>query len=119
MRSIYTELALHGIKNECARTDIVFLPISEVCDGTVSLEKKNSFNCCNASSPRLFLYSITLICNHLKQVTLNYFQCVLVRFNLCLALVLFSRARQLKDANKTATKISLSFILKSTIIKKI
>ena len=24
-------------KNECARTDIVFLPISEVCDGTVSL----------------------------------------------------------------------------------
>ena len=37
MRSIYTELALHGIKNECARTDTVFLPISEVCDGTVSL----------------------------------------------------------------------------------
>ena len=24
-------------ENECARTDTVFLPISEVCDGTVSL----------------------------------------------------------------------------------
>ena len=26
-------------QNECARTDTVFLPISEVCDGTVSLGK--------------------------------------------------------------------------------
>ena len=32
MESIYT-------KNECARTDTVFLPISEVCNGTVSLSK--------------------------------------------------------------------------------
>ena len=37
MESIYTELALNGSNNECARTDTVFLPISEVCDGTVSL----------------------------------------------------------------------------------
>ena len=37
MESIYTELALYGSKNECARTDNVFSPISEVCDGTVSL----------------------------------------------------------------------------------
>ena len=37
MESIYTELALYGSKHECARTDIVFLPICEVCDGTVSL----------------------------------------------------------------------------------
>ena len=37
MESIYTELALYGSKNECASTDTVFLPISEVCDGTVSL----------------------------------------------------------------------------------
>ena len=37
MQSIYTELALYGSTNECARTDTVFLPISEVCDGTVSL----------------------------------------------------------------------------------
>ena len=36
--SIYTELALYGSKNEYARTDTVFLPISEVCDGTVSLK---------------------------------------------------------------------------------
>ena len=40
MESIYTELALYGSKNECARTDNVFSPISEVCDGTVSLVKE-------------------------------------------------------------------------------
>ena len=39
MESIYTKLALYGSKNECARTHTVFLPISEVCHGTVSLEK--------------------------------------------------------------------------------
>ena len=38
MESIYTKLALYGSKNECARTDTVFLPLSEVCNGTVSLE---------------------------------------------------------------------------------
>ena len=37
MESIYTELARYGSKNECARTDTVFLPTSEVCDGRVSL----------------------------------------------------------------------------------
>ena len=37
MESIYTKLALYGSKNECARTDTVFLPISEVCNSTVSL----------------------------------------------------------------------------------
>ena len=37
MESIYTELALYSSKNGCARTDTVFLPISEVCNGTVSL----------------------------------------------------------------------------------
>ena len=37
MESIFTKLALYGSKNEYARTDNVFSPISEVCDGTVSL----------------------------------------------------------------------------------
>ena len=38
MENIYTKLALYGNKIECARTDTVFFkPISEVCDGTVSL----------------------------------------------------------------------------------
>ena len=37
MESIYTELALYGSKNECARTDTVLLPTSEVCDCTISL----------------------------------------------------------------------------------
>ena len=37
MESIYTELALYGRINECARTDNVFSPISEICDCTVSL----------------------------------------------------------------------------------
>ena len=41
MESIYPELALCGIKNECARTDTVFFPISEVSKGTVSLKKTN------------------------------------------------------------------------------
>ena len=39
MESIYTELALYGSKNGFARTDAVFLPISEVCDVTVSLNR--------------------------------------------------------------------------------
>ena len=39
MEGIYAESALYGSKNECARTDTVFLPISEVCNGTVSLNK--------------------------------------------------------------------------------
>ena len=43
MESIFTELAVYGSKNECARTDNVFSPIAEVCDGTVSLRYKNSF----------------------------------------------------------------------------
>ena len=37
MESIDTELALYGSTNECARTDTVLLPISEVCNGTVSI----------------------------------------------------------------------------------
>ena len=40
MESIYPKLALCGRNNECARTDTVFLPISEVSDGTVSLGSK-------------------------------------------------------------------------------
>ena len=36
MESMYTELALYRSKNKCARTDNV-VPISELCDGTVSL----------------------------------------------------------------------------------
>ena len=39
MESMYTELALYSSKNGCARTDTVFLPISEVCNGTDSLAK--------------------------------------------------------------------------------
>ena len=38
MESIYSKLVLYGSKNKCARTDTVFSPISEVCDGTVSLK---------------------------------------------------------------------------------
>ena len=39
MESLHTKLALNGSKIECARTDNVFSPISEVCNGTVSLVK--------------------------------------------------------------------------------
>ena len=44
MQSIYIELALYGRKLECARTDNVFSPISEVCDGTRSLIIANLHN---------------------------------------------------------------------------
>ena len=37
MESLYSELALYGRKNLCARTDKVFFSISEVSKGTVSL----------------------------------------------------------------------------------
>ena len=40
MESTYTDLALYGDKNVCARTDNGFYPISEVCSGTVSPLKK-------------------------------------------------------------------------------
>ena len=38
MESTYTKLAPYGSQNELAMTDNVFFPISEVCDGTVSLQ---------------------------------------------------------------------------------
>ena len=37
MASMYTKLALYGNTKKCAWTDTVFLPISEVCNGRVSL----------------------------------------------------------------------------------
>ena len=33
---LISRVPLYGCKNQCARTDTVFLPISEVCDSTVS-----------------------------------------------------------------------------------
>ena len=39
MHSIYPDLALCCRKNERARTDTVFFPISEVSKGTVSLNR--------------------------------------------------------------------------------
>ena len=44
MESIYTNLALYGSKNECAKTDTVFLLISEVCNGTVIVVKTKTNN---------------------------------------------------------------------------
>ena len=38
MESMYVELALYRNKNECARTDNVFFPISEVSDGWFPVE---------------------------------------------------------------------------------
>ena len=37
MEGIYTKLSLYGSINDCARTDNAFLPISEVCNGTIFL----------------------------------------------------------------------------------
>ena len=61
MECIYTELALYGSKYECARTDTVFLPISEVCDGKVSLMFLDTF-------------LITSVSGKLTHSSLQYFQ---------------------------------------------
>ena len=42
MESRYTKLALYGSKDLCAKSDTIFFPISEVCNGTVSLTKKDN-----------------------------------------------------------------------------
>ena len=42
MVSTYTELALYGSQKECAKTDNIFFPISEFCNGTVSLVNYNN-----------------------------------------------------------------------------
>ena len=39
MEILYPELALCGRENECAKTDTVFFPISEVNEETVSLRQ--------------------------------------------------------------------------------
>ena len=59
MASIFSELALYGSKKECARTDTVFIPISEVRNDTVSL---HSF-----SNWRMVL-KISLLRRHAKMV---------------------------------------------------
>ena len=66
MGNMYTKLALYGTKNEFARTDNVFIPISEVCNGTVSLVvfvRKGEF--CPSLGPTKFLdlgiYRVTFI----------------------------------------------------------
>ena len=45
MESIYSELALCGSKNECARTDTIFVHLSEVSKGTVSLKLTDDLEC--------------------------------------------------------------------------
>ena len=42
MESTFTELALYGSQNECAKIDDSFFLISEFCNGTVSLTKRGS-----------------------------------------------------------------------------
>ena len=52
----YTELALNCSKNECARTDTVFLPITEVCNETASLI---CLSVCSCSVPIWWLTYLT------------------------------------------------------------
>ena len=60
---MYNELALYGGKNECARTDNVFFPISEVCDGTVSLIFLFLVQSCQKRIALVFFYrQIEAIC---------------------------------------------------------
>ena len=52
MESIKSKLALYGSKHACVRTDTAFLPISEVCDGTVSITH------CSLYSVQCRLYTV-------------------------------------------------------------
>ena len=45
MESIYPEFALYGSKNENARTDTVFSPLSQVCNRGVTLNTNSCSNC--------------------------------------------------------------------------
>ena len=62
MESIYPELTLCGSKNECARTDTVFIHLSEVSEGTVSLVRpfRNILDLCCEIQPYDFKCSISL-----------------------------------------------------------
>ena len=70
MESIYTEFALHGSNNECARTDNIFFLISEICNGTVSLKrndlKKNFFQCI---PPKLLIFRALRLGRQVHQST--------------------------------------------------
>ena len=57
IESSYTELALYGNKSECARTDNVFPPISEFCNGTVCL-KNGGENLSKSVLPKTILLKI-------------------------------------------------------------
>ena len=78
MESIYTELSLYGSKNECARTEPVFIPISEVCAGTVSLILKLGivhfswviqFNRCLHNTIPATIFEVRRSCLHLARRT--------------------------------------------------
>ena len=53
MQSIYPEFALYGGKNECAKSDTVFFPISQVCPMGVSLKTQQV--------RKIFLKTIALV----------------------------------------------------------
>ena len=56
MESIYTNLACYGSKNECARTDSVFLPIYDVCNGTISHDILSLFLNCKHTKVLEFIW---------------------------------------------------------------
>ena len=59
MESIYTELSLYGSKNECTRTDNVFFPISEVCNGTASLKIMDDLDECRGGHTETLTHTWT------------------------------------------------------------
>ena len=88
MKSIYPELALCGIKNQCARTDTVFLHISEVSEGTVSLSRLqtplsfNSLTKTKSSFSKICLYDQL---DEVEQVSpMSIKSCVSVSSKICL-----------------------------------
>ena len=58
MKNIYPEFTLCGSKNVCARTDIVFSPISEVSEDTVSLGESQFGGLCLMKDAPYFVHMI-------------------------------------------------------------
>ena len=87
---IYTELALYVSKNECARTDNVYFPMFEVCDGTVSLGTASV----HRSSPALSFPSTRTLLLGLPSHTSQY---------LCYSIVVANGGVSIRELKKEIT----------------
>ena len=69
MESIYIKLDLYRSKNECAKTDNFFSPISEVYNGTDSLFRNTLIQTTGIKKNKLHMYINTIYINTEIQMT--------------------------------------------------